>query len=139
METVMSWIWLDGVVEFKRSQSIKAWKKWENSFPPAYLIEMIAQAGAILLGLETDFQQDIVFTKIEAMEFSGQPQEGERLEIEVQVDGLRQEGGWFQGRIFQDGNKILEGKVLLMNVGRLRPDGQGPITFPPQLIAGLAP
>lgn len=133
----MSWIWLDGVESFEKEKSIRAWKVWEAQFPLAYLVELMAQAGAILLGAESDFQEDLVFTKIENVEFLGIPQAGERLEIVVEPEGLRREGGWFRGRIFQAETPVLEGRVLLMNVGRLRPDGQGPITFPRQLVEAL--
>lgn len=133
----MSWIWLDGVEAFEKAKSVRAWKKWEASFPLSYLVEMIAQAGAILLGAEGGFESDIVFTKIEGVQFLGQPEAGKRLAIEVEPESLRREGGWFLGRVFQEGEKMLEGRVLLMNIGRLRPDGQGPITFPQQLIEAL--
>ena len=131
------WVWLDGVRSFERGKYVRAWKNWSASFPSSYLIEMMAQAGAILLGGESDFQEDIIFTKIEAVEFCAPPQPEKRLEIEVSPDGLRREGGWFAGRVFQDGNKIMEGRVLLMNIGRLRPDGKGPVTFPPQLLEAV--
>jgi hypothetical protein len=133
----MGWIWLDGVEVFEKATRVKAWKKWEASFPVAYLVEMIAQAGAILLGAESRFEDDVVFTKIEGAQFFGRPQAGRRLEIEVQAENLRVEGGRFLGRIFQEGEKILEGRVLLMNIGRLRPDGKGPVTFPEPLIEAL--
>ena len=133
----MGWIWLDGVEAFVKGKSVKAWKRWQSSFPSAYLIEMMAQAGAILLGAESNFQDDIVFTKIEKTEFLDQPKAGQRLEIEVHSDGLRREGGWFRGQVSHEGKRLLEGRVLLMNIGRLRPDGKGPITFPETLIEGL--
>ena len=133
----MSWVWLDGIEIFEKGKKVSAWKKWDSSFPLTYLVEMVAQAGAILLGAESRFENDVVFTKIEEVEFLTLPEGGERLLIEVEPEGLRFEGGWFRGRIFQGENKILEGKVLLMNVGRLRPDGQGPVTFPLPLIEAL--
>ncbi len=134
---MMSWVWLDGVTSFERAKRIRAWKNWEAGFPTAYLIEMMAQAGAILLGAESDYQEDIVFTKIEKVDFTSLPRDGGRLEIEVEADGLRREGGWFQGRVFQEGSPIGEGRVMLMNIGRLRPDGLGPITFPKQLLEAI--
>ena len=97
----------------------------------------MAQAGAVLLGAESNFEEDIVFTKIQGVKFLNPPEEGKRLDIEVEVDSLRKEGGWFLGRVFQEGVKIAEGRVLLMNVGRLRPDGMGPITFPSELVKAL--
>ncbi|MBI4115008.1 MAG: hypothetical protein HY447_00355 [Candidatus Omnitrophica bacterium] len=133
----MSWIWLDGVETFERAKLIRTWKKWDSSFPLIYLIEFIAQSGAILLGRESDFEKDVIFTKIEKVEFLERPDAHIRLEIEVEPDGLRAEGGWFQGQILQEGKKILQGRVLLMNVGRLRPDGEGPVTFPQALIEAL--
>lgn len=133
----MSWVWLEGIDSLVKGERVSAWKVWEDSFPLPYLIEMIAQAGAILLGAESHFEKDIVFTKIQEVQFLGRPKAGRRLVIEVEVQGLRSEGGWFYGEIFQEGLKILQGEVLLMNVGRLRPDGEGPITFPENLIAAL--
>ena len=134
----MAWVWLDGIDDFVRAKSVKAWKKWNPSFPGSYLVEFIAQAGAILLGAESHFEEDVIFTKIEGVQFLGRPEADKRLDIEVETENLRREGGWFSGRIFQEGHKIMEGRVLLMNIGRLRPDGQGPITFPEQLIEGLS-
>ena len=122
---------------FEKAKSVKAWKDWQIYFPRPYLIEMIAQAGAVLLGAESNFEDDIVFTKIEGVEFLGEPEPGKRLEIEVEPENLRREGGWFLGQIFQGEKKILQGRVLLMNVGRLRPDGIGPVTFPLTLIEAL--
>ena len=135
--TASGWIWLDGVNSFERAKSVKAWKDWQASFPATYLIEMIAQAGAVLLGAESNFEDDVVFTRIERVKFLGRPESGKRLEIEVEPENLRREGGWFLGQIFQEENKILEGRVLLMNIGRLRPDGRGPITFPHELLNAL--
>jgi hypothetical protein len=133
----MAWIWLDGVDAFEAEKEVRAWKKWDQTFPLMYLVELVAQAGAVLLGAKSDFQDDIVFTKIEKVEFLGRPKAGERVEVVVQPEGLRREGGWFLGRVFQDDVKLLEGRVLLMNIGRLRADGQGPITFPEQLMEAL--
>ena len=133
----MGWVWLDGVDDFVKAKFVKAWKQWKSSFPGSYLVELIAQAGAILLGAESHFEEDVIFTKIEGVQFFAQPAADKRLDIEVEPENLRPEGGWFLGRIFQDGNKIVEGRVLLMNVGRLRPEAKGPITFPQKLIEAL--
>lgn len=133
----MAWVWLDGVDDFVKAKSVRAWKKWDASFPGSYLVELMAQAGAILLGAESDFKEDVIFTKIEGVQFFNQPRPDQRLDIEAEPESLRREGGWFLGRIFQEGNKIVEGRVLLMNVGRLRADGNGPITFPQKLVEGL--
>ena len=137
MTKTMGWIWLDGVETFEKAKRVLAWKKWDAAFPLSYLVEFIAQAGAILLGAESSFENDVVFTKIEGVEFFEHRQAEERLDIEVQPESLRNEGGWFLGRVFHQGKKILEGRVLLMNVGRLRPDGKGPITFPEPLLQAL--
>ncbi len=133
----MGWVWLDGIDDFVKARSLRAWKEWKAPFPGSYLVELMAQAGAILLGAESRFEEDVVFTKIEGVQFLGRPEADKHLEIQVETESLRREGGWFLGRIFQEGNKIVEGRVLLMNVGRLRPDGAGPITFPQELVRGL--
>ena len=135
--TARGWVWLDGVTSFERAKSVKAWKDWRGALPPTYLIEMIAQAGAILLGAESNFEDDVVFTKVEAVQFLKSPEPGKRLEIAAAPENIRREGGWFVGQIFQGENKIMEGRVLLMNVGRLRPDGKGPVTFPNELVSAL--
>lgn len=131
------WVWLDGVENFEKSKRARAWKYWEESFLFIYLIELMAQTGAILLGAETAFQDDVVFAKIERVEFFGRPQAGTRLDIEVEAEGIRREGGWFFGQVFQKDTKIAEGRVLLMNIGRLRPDGKGPVTFPEKLLQAV--
>lgn len=133
----MGWVWLDGVRNFEKAKRVEAWKKWESRFPEGYLVEMVAQAGALLLGAETDFQSDVVFIKIEGFEFLKRPVDGKRLEIEAETESLRREAGWFNGQIHQNGEPVARGRVLLMNVGRLRPDGKGPITFPRPLLEGL--
>lgn len=137
MAGVKEWVWLDGVDDVVKAKSVKAWKRWKAFFPASYLVEFIAQAAAILLGVESHFEEDIIFTKIEGVQFFGRPEADRRLDIEVETENLRREGGWFFGRIFQDGEKIAEGRVLLMNIGRLRADGKGPVTFPQKLIESL--
>ncbi len=133
----MSWIWLDGVESFEKARGVRARKNWEPSYPQSYLVELIAQAGALLLGAESDFKDDLVFTKIEGVEFFERPTPEKEVQIEVEAEGLRKEAGWFRGEVFQEGRKLAKGRVLLMNVGRLRPDGIGPITFPETLIGAL--
>lgn len=130
----MSWIWLDEVRSFERARHVQAVKRWQSFFPKVYLVEMMAQAGAILLGAESDFQNDVLFSKIEKMEFLETPEPDEEIEIHVKVDALRPEAGWFHGEIEQNRKKIARGRVLLVNVGRLLPGRREPITFPSFLL-----
>ena len=125
----MRWLLLDQVVVIeKKKRACSRSRVPETGFSPELaMIEMMAQTGALLLGAESDFKEDLVFAKIEKAEFSGGLRAGDSLEIEAASDNLRPEGAWFEGIIRHRGRSAASARFLLMNVGHLA--GGGPVTF----------
>ena len=97
--------------------------------PELLMLEMMAQTGALLLGAERDFQEDVIFAKIDGVSFYETPVPGEMICVESDSDQLRSEGAWFQSRIRKASSTIAESRFLLMNVGHLVPGFQRSITF----------
>jgi len=93
------------------------------------MVEMMAQTGALLLGAESDFQDDLVFTKIGEAIFDHGFQAGEALEIEATSENLKPEGAWFEGSIQGSKGRRARGSFLLMNVGKLVANHIKPVTF----------
>lgn len=92
-------------------------------------MEMMAQTAGLLLGAESHFRDDVVFTKIDSARFGQIPGFGSGIEIEASPDGFRPEGGWFRGTVYSEGRPIAESRFLLMNVGRLLPEREVSVTF----------
>ena len=130
----MRWILLDEVVGIEK----KKWAHAKSRIPSRgfsrelLLLEMMAQTGGLLLGAESDFQDDLIFAKIEKARFfhnSHPIPEGENIYIEATSESLRPEGSWIDGWIKGPKGKIAESRFLLVNVKRLIPGFSKPITF----------
>lgn len=125
------WLMIDEVTCFEKGLRIEAASKVPQSLysTEPLLIEMMAQTGGLLLGAESDYQQDIVFTKVEEAQFEPPFEPGAPVTIRVWSDQIKPEGGWFNGEILCGERILAQSKFMLMNVGELQPDGQGPVTF----------
>jgi 3-hydroxymyristoyl/3-hydroxydecanoyl-(acyl carrier protein) dehydratase len=93
------------------------------------MIEMMAQTGALLVGVENDFAKDLIFAKIESAEFGDDLPPGTPIQIEAKAENLRPEGGWIDSEIFSGEKRCAASRFLLMNVGHFLPDQTEPITF----------
>ena len=127
---MMRWLLLDEVVSIQKNKALT-----RSRVPDApvsaepLLMEMMAQTGGLLLGAEKNFQDDIIFAKIESADFFESRAE-EPLEIEACSECLRPEGSWIDAAVkTQDGKKIAQARFLLMSVGKLEPGIQEPIVF----------
>ncbi len=127
----MRWVLLDEVVAVKKQQGAFARARVPSGDVAAepLMIEMMAQAGALLLGAENDYSQDVVFAKIQEAEFFGEYSSGQPIEIEATCENLRPEGAWITGRIHADGKDVAKAQLMLMTVGHFFSDRQQPITF----------
>lgn len=128
----MRWLLLDEVLAIEKSRLARTRSRVPQAPVSAELlmVEMMAQTGALLLGAEKDFEEDLIFAKIESADFSKDWQIGEGLEIKATSDNLRPEGAWFDGIVSgARGQLVARGRFLLMNVGRLSPDEKKPVTF----------
>ncbi|MBI3313219.1 MAG: hypothetical protein HYZ83_03200 [Candidatus Omnitrophica bacterium] len=127
----MRWLLLDEVVTIARSRFAETRSRIPQSPVSAELLlmEMMAQTGALLLGAENDFQEDLIFAKIDRANFySGFPS-GQKIEIHATSDHLRPEGAWFDAEIKASNGKVADGRFFLVNVGRFVPTQTRPATF----------
>ena len=127
----MRWLLLDEVVSIEKQRKARTRSRVPQGPVSAapLLMEMMAQTGGLLLGAESDFQEDIIFAKIETADFFD-PHPGEDLRIEASSGGLRPEGSWIDAVIeTRDGKKVAQSRFLLVGVGRLDPAVQRPIVF----------
>jgi 3-hydroxymyristoyl/3-hydroxydecanoyl-(acyl carrier protein) dehydratase len=127
----MRWLLLDEVVLIEKGvlAQTRSHVPAEEVGPEILMMEMMAQTGALLLGAENDFQEDLVFAKIEKADFQRNLHEGDVLHIEAESENLRPEGAWMDGRIHHDEDLVATSRFLLMNVGHLVRGETKPITF----------
>ena len=127
----MRWLLLDEVLSIQKKSKVCTRSRVPEGPVSAepLLMEMMAQTGGLLLGAEKNFQDDIIFAKIETADFFD-PRPGEAVEIEASSESLRPEGSWMDASIkAQDGRRVAQSRFLLMSVGRLAPGVQEPIVF----------
>ena len=127
----MRWLLLDEVVSIEKKSKACTRSRVPQGPVSAepLLMEMMAQTGGLLLGAEKDFQDDIIFAKIEAADFFDSSA-GEEINIEATSEALRPEGSWMDASIKTlDGRTVATSRFLLMNAGRLEADAAGPVVF----------
>ena len=117
----MRWIFFDEILEIKKGAHVRALGRLPETdiSPEVLLIEMMAQAGGILLGAENDFKEDVVFAKIEATQFPAKIYPHEVVEVFVKPETLRAEGSWVEGTVKNSRAVFATGKIMLMNAGAL--------------------
>ena len=127
----MRWLLLDEIVSVERRLRAKSRSRVPDApfSPEVLMIEMMAQTGALLIGAETDYKEDLIFAKIEEAEFEHPLSPGENLEIEVTSQDVRPAGAWLDGIIRMAGKSIAKSRFLLMNVGPLIPENREPVSF----------
>lgn len=127
----MRWALLDEVLEIEKGNRAQARARVPRSeySPQVLMIEMMAQTGALLVGAESQFQQDVVFAKIEEASFEKRTPPGAPVFIEAVCDQIRPEGSWVEGSIRDPNGTVARSRLLLINVGRLVPGAAHSITF----------
>lgn len=132
----MRWLVLDEVVAVEKGRKsssrsrVPVIEKTGEEFSAEFLmIEMMAQTGALLIGAENDFSQDLVFAKIESAEFFPGFKAGDKIEIEAFADGVSGDGGWLEAKITGINGPVAKSKLLLMSVGHLISGSTVPVTF----------
>jgi 3-hydroxymyristoyl/3-hydroxydecanoyl-(acyl carrier protein) dehydratase len=128
----MRWLVLDEIVSIEPGKQARAMGRvpaGNPASPECLMIEMMAQTGALLLGAETGFHRDVVFTKIEDAVFEGTAGPGDRLEITAVPEDLRPEAVRISAAVSRAGAPVARSRFLLMSVGRLAEDRAEPLTF----------
>ncbi len=132
----MRWVLLDEVVEIEKGVQARSRSRVPaaEGNPETLMIEMMAQTGGMLLGAESNFADDVVFTKIESADFDAGFNAGDPLEISARAEGLRPEGAWFDGEIRSAGGSAAHCRFMLMAVNRLVPGRTESVTFHPAFM-----
>lgn len=127
----MRWLLLDEVISIKKNvkASTRSRIPQEQVSPEFLMLEMMAQTGALLLGAENNYSEDLIFAKVESAVYEPPYHPGESIFIHVTSENLRPEGAWLEGQIEIGDRVIARSRFLLMNVGRLIPGQKKPITF----------
>jgi len=127
----MSWLFIEKVHVIQKGERVLATAKTPTMpySPEVLFIEMMAQAGSLLIAAENDFQDDLMFAKIDQATFHALPEKEASLEIEVDSDDLKSEGAWLKGRIHAGDQLMAESRFLLLNVGRLVPEKESSVIF----------
>ncbi len=138
----MRWDLLDKFYVLKKGQVAKAVKKFsgkedffEKNFPDkplvpeALFIEMIAQAGGVLLGLGIDFKKEVILAKVAKAKFLREIAPPCSLEIEAKIDEAREEGAWISGAVRCQNTIIAEVSLMLVMIDSLIGTQNGKIVF----------
>lgn len=126
----MRWLLLDEVISVERRKKAQSRSHVPDVEVSAefLMIEMMAQTGALLVGAEKDFSEDLVFAKIESAVFFPY-KTGDSLEIAVSAEQLGEEGGWLDAEMNGPNGPAAKARLLLMNVGHLVQGSTKSITF----------
>ena len=87
--------------------------------PQPFLLEMMAQAGGVLFGLELDFKKEVILAKIEDAKFFGEVAPPCELLIETRIEEVREDGAWIRGAVTHNGQTAAQAKILLAAVDSL--------------------
>lgn len=106
----MRWFWIDRFTEFVAGESAVAVKSISLSeevvdeyspcrtfLPASVIIEGIAQAGGLLLGQMSDFNDRIVLAKVTSSEFFFEAEPGSKLTYRVKITSNSEMGAVVEG------------------------------------------
>jgi len=127
----MRWRLLDEVLEIQYGKFARSLSRVPamRVSSQVLMIEMMAQTGALVLGAQHDFRQDVVFAKIAGVRFFNDAPSGAEIIIRAAADGLRPEGAWFDATVGQADRLLAEGRLMIMNVGHLLAGRTEPVSF----------
>ena len=128
----MKWDLLERFDVIKKGQVARAQKSFKGSedffeehypskplVPEPLFIEMIAQVGGVLFGLNLDFKKEIVLAKVSRAIFQTPVIPPCRLDIEAKIDEEREEGAWISGTVKKDGETVAIAQLLLVTMDKL--------------------
>jgi len=133
----MRWLLLDSFnfidIEKGCSQAKRAITRAEDFFddyfnffpilPPTLQIEMIAQAGGVLVGASLGFSKEIILGKIDWARFPTEVLPPAILVVDAWITERREEGTRIEGKITFDGVLVCEASILLMHMDKLETNG----------------
>ena len=87
--------------------------------PEPLFLEMMAQAGGVLLGFGIDFKKEVILAKIELARFERVVTPPCRFIVEARIEEEREEGAWISGSVRQDGKAVASARLLLVTMESL--------------------
>ena len=102
--------------------------------PEPFFIEMIAQTGGVLFGLELNFEKEIVLAKVSRAIFQSSVAPPCRLDVEAKIDEQREEGAWISGTVKKDGEIVAVAQLLLVTMDSLDGSGKKHVVFSPYFL-----
>jgi len=137
----MRWLWIDAFVEFesgRRAAAIKNITLAEEYlhdhvpgypvFPPALVIEGMAQTAGILVGEARGFQENVILAKVRRAEFSDYALPGDQIRYDAVLDSIDDRAGVTSGTVLKNDKQMAQVDLIFSHV---RP-GAGPAGLPQQ-------
>lgn len=128
----MRWDLIDRFEVLKKGVSARAVKTFDGHedffaehepqhprVPEPLFIEMMAQAGGVLLGLGIDFKKEVILAKIETARFEKTVAPPCQLSIEARIEDQREEGAWISGFVKHGAERVATARILLVTMDSL--------------------
>jgi len=125
----MRWFLLDRFVKLEKGRCAKAIKNitlgeghLHDHFsgfpvmPNTLIIECLAQTGGILVGFSNDYRIRVVLGKVEQATFYEMALCGDTLELEVEIEYMREEGSKVKGLAHVGDKKVAEVNLMYVHV-----------------------
>lgn len=87
--------------------------------PEPLFIEMIAQTGGVLYGVQLGFSKEVVLAKIDSARFAREVTPPCDLVVEAGIEEEREEAAWITGVVKDRGETVAEARLLLVAVDAL--------------------
>ena len=97
--------------------------------PETLLVEMIAQTGGVLYGLDIAFKKEVILVKIAEARFPKEVVPPCELLIEAKVEEENESGAWISGVVKVGGEVAAEARLMLATIDQLVEGGNGKIVF----------
>jgi 3-hydroxyacyl-[acyl-carrier-protein] dehydratase len=125
----MRWFWIDRFVEFTSGQRAVATKNvtlveeeldgyfpGRPMFPPALMIEGLAQTGGILVAEQRAFQERVVLAKVNKALFQRPALAGDQLTYTVEVEEVNSQGAIVKGAVHGNGDPLGEVELVFAHL-----------------------
>lgn len=137
----MRWDLIDKFEVLRKGEYSRAYKKFKGTedffkehlpgfprVPEPLFLEMIAQAGGVLYGLNEDYKKDIILAKITQAEFGAPVVPPCELVVEAKIDEEREEAAWVSGSVKKGSDIVARANIMLVTMA-LEPGKDEGIVF----------
>ena len=97
--------------------------------PETLMIEMIAQAGGVLLGVGINFEKEVILAKIGQARFYRTVRPPCQLLVEATIEAEREEGAWISGTVKLENELVAEAGAFLVTIDFLDNGDRKKIVF----------